>query len=295
MTYKYYQIIILLFALLVLNGCRNDAETIGDSRLKVFVCIPPQANFLKRIGGDHVKVDVLVRSGQSPHNYQPTPQQMNDLGGANLFFAIGLPFEERLMERIQSGHQQLTVVNTDARIAKRTIAHHEDHEDNDHVAYDPHIWLLPTLIAIQAISIADALRSADPDHSEDYWNNLNQFLLDIDATDKRIRRMLEPYTGRSFYVFHPSFGYFAHHYGLRQVAVEMGGKSPTPKQLNGLIRQARAENVKVLFVQPQFDRRSAEAIAEAIDGTVTPIDPMAEDVLQNLETIAEKIAQTLGE
>ena len=287
-----FQIIILLFGIIVLSGCRNKPDTIEDGRLKVFVCIPPQAFFLERIGGDHVKVDVLVRAGQSPHNYEPTPQQMTDLGRAYLFFRIGLPFEERLTERIQSGHHQLTIVNTDAGIAKRAMTHHENVE---HIAYDPHIWLSPTLIAVQAKTIADALRSADPAHSEDYRNNLNSFLQELDSTDARIRMILEPYSGRSFYVFHPSFGYFADTYGLLQVAVEVEGKSPTPKQLSALIRQARADSVKILFVQPQFDQRSAEAIAEAIEGTVMPIDPLAKDVLRNLETIAENIAQALGE
>jgi len=65
--------------------------------------------------------------------------------------------------------------------------------------------------------------------------------------------------------------------------------------LSDLIRKAKAENVKVIFVQPQFDKRGAEVVADAIGGVVLPLDPLAKDLLKNFEEIAVKIEHTLKE
>ena len=99
----------------------------------------------------------------------------------------------------------------------------------------------------------------------------------------RIAAALEPYRGQRFYVFHPAFGYFADAYGLRQEAVEAGGKvAHARSNFAALIQKAREDGVKIIFVQPQFDQRTAETVAEAIGGRVVPIDPLAKDVLAEL-------------
>jgi len=112
--------------------------------------------------------------------------------------------------------------------------------------------------------------------------------------DDDIRAMLAPYAGSRFYVFHPSFGYFADAYGLEQIPVELDGKAPSPRQLVALVEQAKADGVKVVFVQKQFPSGSAKAIADAIGGTVVQLDPLAEDVVANLRLIAESLEKALG-
>ena len=107
--------------------------------------------------------------------------------------------------------------------------------------------------------------------------------------------MLAPYRGRSFYVFHPGFGYFADAYGLKEEAVEAGGQSPTPKQLRALIEKARAEGVKTVFVQPEFDPQSAQVVADAIGGQVVPINGLGKNVIADIEDIAAKIEKAMRE
>ncbi|MCI5133401.1 MAG: ABC transporter substrate-binding protein, partial [Candidatus Electrothrix sp. EH2] len=89
------------------------------------------------------------------------------------------------------------------------------------------------------------------------------------------------------------FGYFAHAYDLHQKAVEIEGKAPSPKQLYALVGQAKADKVKVLFVQPQFDRRNAQAVARAIKGELVVLDPLAENIEQNLRQMAEAVRTAL--
>jgi zinc transport system substrate-binding protein len=107
--------------------------------------------------------------------------------------------------------------------------------------------------------------------------------------------MLAPYRGRAFLVFHPGFGYFADAYGLKEEAVEAGGRSPGPKQFRALVEKAKAEGIKTVFVQPQYDPHSARAVAEAIGGEVVPMNGLAKDVLADLEDIAEKVKRSMQE
>ena len=139
----------------------------------------------------------------------------------------------------------------------------------------------------------DALTMADPEGAATYQENCRLFLKELDDLDARIRAVLAPVKGGRLLVFHPSFGYFADAYGLRQVAVETAGKSPKGKELTRLIKMAKKENVRIIFVQPQFDRHVAEKIAAAIDGAVVPLDPLAREYIANMETMARAVAEAL--
>jgi zinc transport system substrate-binding protein len=173
--------------------------------------------------------------------------------------------------------------------------HHEEDMEHRHGEGepDPHIWLGPDALEIQARNIYEGLVGIDPDRGDAYRSNLDTFLMDLHSIDAELRNLLEPYRGRSFFVFHPSFGYFADAYGLVQVPVEIEGKSPTPKQIEAIIGEARRNDVRIIFVQPQFDRRSAETIAEAITGTVVILDPLEQDVLKNLEQVALSLEESM--
>ena len=289
-----------LAAIIVATGCtaNNGATEEGAAPLRVAVSVPPLAYLVERLGGERVAVQVVVRGGQDPHTFEPTPRQLAALGRARLFFQVGLPLETRLLEKIQDRRRRLVVVNVARGIRKRTqraacLHHGHDHGHHDHdcpaADADPHVWLSPPLLKIQAANIAEALRQADPAGSAEYRKNLAALLDEIDTLHAGIGRALKPYRGEAFYVFHPAFGYFGDAYGLEQKAVEAGGRAPTPRRLRALIKQAKADGAKIIFVQPQFDHRSARAVADALDSAVVPIDPLAYDVLKNLDTIASLV------
>jgi len=95
-------------------------------------------------------------------------------------------------------------------------------------------------------------------------------------------------------VFHPAFGYFADAYGLQQIPVETMGRSPKGKELSAIIKLAKQENARIIFVQPQFDRQAAQKIADAVNGAVVSINPLAYDYLDNMEQMANTIADALN-
>jgi zinc transport system substrate-binding protein len=158
---------------------------------------------------------------------------------------------------------------------------------------DPHIWLDPARVKIQAATICEALTRLAPDHRMSFERNLREFQRDLDRVDKDIAETLAPLKGSKFYVFHPAFGYFGDRYGLEQVAVEIEGKEPSPKQLSQLINKARSEGVKVIFVQPQYAKKDAETIAREIGGAVVPMNPLPRDYLDNLEKMAGLLRRAL--
>ena len=284
--------------LMLLLAGTVPAKQNGPPRMDVFVSVPPHAYLVERIGGEHVSVHVLVQPGQNPHTLEITPKQMMQLSTARLYFKAGMPFETQFIKKLTASHKQLLLVDTNKGIGKPRKAapdhkHHEDPNDHHHGQIDPHTWLSPPVIDVQASNMAAALIQADPQHSNYYKKNLASLLKDIEKTHAIILKSMAPYKGRSFYVFHPAFGYFAQAYGLRQVSVEVEGKAPTPKALAALIKRAKAEEIEVIFVQPQFDKKNAQTIAAAIDGAVVTMDPLAKDVLANLRDIARQIQEAL--
>ncbi len=288
---------IILWGLFLSVGFPVSAFPETDNKMKVFVSILPQKYFVERIGGDFVDIEVMVGPGQSPATYDPTPRQMSDIEHARVYFQIGVPFENQMLRKIREIFRDLDIVDTQAGVELRRMETFDDDHDNGqaHGALDPHSWLDPRAVKIMARNICDELIKLDPDNRVVYESNLTEFHADLDSLDSTISRKLEPYRGRRIYVFHPVYGYFADRYGLKQVAVEIEGKAPRAKQLVDFIDRARADSIKVIFVQPQFSTKAAETIADAVGGKVMKVDPLAEDYLKNLKNIANYLEKGLSE
>ena len=284
----------ILTALTILYGF--VAGGWAAERVNVFVSIAPQRHFVQQIGKDLVDVQVLVEPGADPHTYEPKPQQMVALSRAALYFAVGIEFEAAKLGKITAMNPRMQVVHTGHGIMKLPMAAHghPDAEDkhgqdrHDQGNLDPHIWLSPPLVMLQARTILTALQAVDPAHGSVYEANYRAFILELMDLDAHLRATFAGLKGSPFMVFHPSWGTFAHTYGLKQVPVEIEGKSPKPAQLKRLIEHARSNQIKVVFAQPQFSSKSAQQISNAIDGRVAFVDPLAQDWATNLRRIAEE-------
>jgi zinc transport system substrate-binding protein len=297
-------IIIVLLSLLIQNN------VFAKDPLQVFVSIVPQKYFVEQIGKDLVEVQVMVQPGASPHTYEPRPLQMTELSKAGIYFAIGVTFENAWLNKISSSNPNLMIVHTEKNIQKIPMAahHHNDnghkHGENNHHGeeahgkepdhdhhhhdgiLDPHIWLSPPLVKIQARNILDALQQVDPVNNSTYEANYKDFIAEIDLLHADIENIFSGKEGTPFMVFHPSWGYFAKAYGLKQVPIEVEGKDPKPAQLMEIIKYAKVQGIKVIFVQPQFSFRNAEMVAKEINGKVVSIDPLAYNWPENLREVA---------
>lgn len=287
----------LLLAALLLAAMGSLPARAGA--LSVFVSIPPQQFFVEKIGGAYVHVAVMVPPGASPATYEPRPGQMVALSRAKIYFAIGVPFERTWLPRFQAANAHLRVVHTDDGIRKIAMARtfHPNQPTSGVPSQggikDPHIWLSPPLVKIQARHIYRALAGMDPRHALQYEKNFQSFIVALDKMDRDIRAILASVKGREFMVFHPAWGYFARTYGLRQLPVEIEGKAPKPEQLQALIRYGRAHHIGIIFVQPQFSAKSARTVAAAVGAKVISADPLAADWSANLRRQAVRFAAAL--
>jgi len=270
----------------------------------VMVSIVPQKYFVEKIGGKLVEVEAMVLPGATPEHYEPKPKQMSALGRSRIYFACGVPFESVWLSRFASTNPNMKIVHTEKAIDKRVMeahahhgekahahGHHQHHEEGE--VKDPHVWLAPALVKLQAREILDALAEADPRNRGAYESNYESFLSELTELDRFLTQLFASRRGGAFIVFHPAWGYFADAYGLTQVPVQVEGKEPKARELDQLIKRARGLGAKTIFVQPQYSPKSAQAIADAIGGKLVYADDLAADWEKNLREVAGQIVASL--
>ncbi|MEQ9453385.1 MAG: zinc ABC transporter substrate-binding protein [Phycisphaeraceae bacterium] len=284
-------------------GCAPEAEE-REVSVRVATSLPPHGWLIERVGGDRVGVVVTLPGAASHATYTPTDRQVSGVLRCDVYFRAGVPFERGGWFSAIEGSGSVEVVDLREGIALRRMeAHRHEEEGHDHAhdhghghghdhgdgaeGYeDPHTWLSPANLIVQAGVVREVLTRVDPEGAEVYAANHGALVAALGALDRELMLTLTPVRGRAFFVFHPSWGYFAERYGLRQVAIETEGKDPTDRELTALQNRARAEGIGVVFVQPQIAGRGAAAVAGAIGARVAVIDPMRADVVANLREVA---------
>ena len=274
---------LLLGLMTAMAGCTGaDGEMEDNDRIAVVVTIPPQQEFVERVGGDHVRVILLVPPGADPHTYEPAPAVLAAVAEADLYAMVGsgIEFEIAWGEKIAALNPDMTVVNCSQGV--------------EFIAADPHIWTSPRNAKIMVENIRDGLIEADPENAEDYRRNAVAYLDDLDALDAEISALIAGSGVRVVLVDHPSWAYLARDYGFEEVAIESEGKEPSPKRIEHLIRLAEEEGIRVVFASPEHSTRSAGVIAEAIGGSVVTVSPLKKDYLDNMRQVAAAFAGSVS-
>ena len=263
------------------------------AKVNVVVSILPEETFVKKIGGEHVVVTTMVQPGMEPHSFEPKPSQMKMLSKADTYFAIGVEFEKSWLDKFKAQNPKLDIVDVSKGIKRiKMLGYHNDKRENDNNGLDPHVWLSPSNAKIIAKNIYDELVKLDLKNRADYEKGYNDLISQIDKTDKEIKNILKSVKPNTkFLIFHPAWGYFAKEYGLIQVPIEQEGKEPKPKELIKLIKQAKADSVKTIIVEPEFSDKSAKLIAKEIGITVVKISPLNPNWSENLINMAKAIAK----
>ncbi|MCL1836104.1 MAG: zinc ABC transporter substrate-binding protein [Treponema sp.] len=300
----------ILWIISLFNGCTRRDEVSHNGQPEkpvVAVSILPQAWFVSRIGGGRTEALVLAGPGQNPHSYEPTPRQISGLSQAGAWILSGAEFEISLRPKIEKLFPSLPIVDGTAGVIFRQLEDHNDDDDDDdghnhdhhggsgHFPHDidRHTWLGCEPAKILAAHIRDALASADPAGAEHYAENCRLLVQEIDDEFAALREDLAPLHGKNIFVYHPSFGYFLDEFGIRQQAVETGGKSPGPRDLNRLIALAKEEQPAAIFVQAQFPTSAAKTVADAVGAELISLDPLAPDWLENIRYMGEALKNSI--
>jgi len=278
---------ILLFGVIFIAVCLigiylliPQTEKIDSKQIGVVVSILPQAEFVERIGGDNVQVTVMVPPGASPHTYEPIPSQLKKVSKAKMYTKVGsgVEFESvGMMDKIISVNKEMLVIDCSKGIGL--------------IENDPHIWLSPKNAKIMVENIYLGLTQIDPANQEYYARNKEKYLQELDKSCNEIAQALSGKKNRKIMVYHPAWAYFARDYRLEQIPIEKEGKEPTPQGIASLIRQAKENNITVIFASPQFSIKTAEVIAKEINGKVVLISPLEKNYLENMRKVAEAFAE----
>lgn len=282
--------IALAVMLLLIPAACAPAAPMAVDKIGVMVTVLPQVEFVTAVGGGRVEVTAMVPPGANPHTYEVTPAQMAKLSNAKVYFKVGSPIEFELtwLDKLIAQNKEMMVVDCNKGIELIQS------EDPDEPGIDPHTWTSPQNVKIMVNNICAGLVQLDAVNKSYYEANRDTYLQKLDALDSDIKLALAGAVSRTFIVYHPAWGYFAHDYGLTQLGIEQEGKEPKAAYMARLIDEAKQKNIKVIFVSPQYDTRSADAIAAEIGGSVVSIDAEgAKDYLDNMRKVAQAFKEAL--
>lgn len=284
---KYILYLVTVFLFMGCNLSQKDEDILS-------VSIEPQAFFLKEIAGDKFEINTAIPIGSNPEVYDPSPSQMVDISKSKLYFKIGnLGFENTWLHNIEVNSPAMKII--DCSVGLNLIeGDHEncnEHGHNHHTGVDPHIWSSPKTASVVAKNIYNALIEFDDKNKSYYLENYQELEKSISQTDSIVKSYIEQAPSKSFIIYHPALTYFAEEYGLNQLCIEIDGKTPAPTHLSELIEKGKKENVKVIFVQAEFDEKNAITIAKEIGADVVRINPLSYNWHDEMIKIAKAIAQ----
>jgi len=287
------------------TGCSTGAGDTG--RIKLAADIVPMADFCRAVGGEMVEVETLVPPGASPHAYELTTGQMRFLADADVMVTVGLgltPWAEEVFSKADNP-DLVTVVAGEVIPTTELITTAFDAEGGGdgeghtgEAAYDPHVWLDPNLVRYIIAAIRDGLIRVDPENASTYRENAAAYEEELAQLDTEIRDRLDTLASRKFVAFHSSWTYFAARYGLDQVGVieEQPGKEPSAGEIAELVDMVESRGVRVVFAEPQFSARAAEAVAEESGGEVVVeiLDPLGDTDDPAADTYLEMMRNNLA-
>ncbi|EGK8036352.1 zinc ABC transporter solute-binding protein [Campylobacter lari] len=264
----------MLKILLLLLSC-----ALAFSKPIVSVSIPPQAFFVEKIAKDSVEINILISPNSNEHNVEFKPMMIKNLEKSKIYFLADLELEKILENKFKNTLKNVKIVNINNGISllENDETDEHEHDEHEHGKNDPHTWLDPILVKIQAQNIYKALSQTFPQNKDFYAKNLENFLKELDDLNSVIKTNLQDIKHREFIVYHPSWNYLAKRYNLIQIPVEIDGKEPKIQDLQKLIKIAKEKNIKVIFVQPGFSENSAKVLSKELNAKIVFIDHLAKD------------------
>lgn len=273
----------IICALLIV-GCTTKSDS---DKKTIFVTITPMQSIIEEITAGDFDIEVIVPKGASPETFEPTPKQVTSFSDAELIFSTGLiDFEQSLVERISGDAEVVNLSNGIELIAGSCS--HGNHKHKHGV--DPHIWTSPRALRTMVTNAHKAIMAHYPD-SVKYTEATGRLLERIDALDTYCATRIKAEGVEAMMIYHPAYTYYARDYGIEQIAIEHDGKEPSLRQTTALIEKAKEHGVKAILRQPQYSEDKVRAIANDAGAEIITTDPLAEDILGEIERVTEIICR----
>src|SRR5574344_88564 len=290
---KRYLTLLYVLLLVILSACNGKSSQKEENKRLIMVTMEPQRYFTEAIAGDKFLVESMVPKGSSPETYDPTPQQLTRLSKSEAYLRIGhIGFEQSWMDRLTDNAPHMQIFDTSKGVE---LIHGEGHNHGDHFhagGVDPHIWNSISNARIIAKNTFQALITLDKTNENYYLHRYDSLCKVINRTDSVINNIFQTRKAdHAFMIYHPALSYFARDYGLPQICIEEEGKEPSPAHLRDLIEICKEEEVRIIFVQPEFDRRNAEIIAKQTNTNIVDVNPLSYNWEKEMIHIANSLCK----
>ncbi len=273
------QIVIYILLLFGFIGCSKQQKE-SDKKINVTVSIVTYADFVKNIGGEKVNINTMIPQNSNPHDYEPIPSQIVELAKSDVYFKIGgyFDFEDVLLNKVKDVKTDLKVVDCSKGIT--------------FIEKDPHVWLGINEAKIILNNIYNGLKDISPDDSAYFRKNYETYINKINIADNNLSESFEKLTIKHVLVFHPAWNYFFKRYNLIQIGIEQLGKEPNAQDLKNILNFAKEKKIRVIYVEPQFNKDSAISIAEQIGADISVINNIPASYLENLKHLQKSISSS---
>lgn len=329
------KLLAILSSALLLAACgtpSGDEQTqngqADESKVQIYTTVYPLTYFTERIGAEHVEVKSVYPAGANEHSFEPTQQDMIKLAEADLMFYVGLGLEGfigKAKDTLKNENVQFIATSdsiSDEELDAAAEAHEEEgheedgheedahgdepaeedsHDGHDHGSTDPHVWMSPVLSQKLAASIKDSLVEQDPDHAEDYENNYDTLVTELEELDESFVALSERVNKKTFFVSHSAFGYISEPYGFEQVAVAglNSQDEPSQKELTEIVDLAKKEEIQYIVFEQNVSSNLTEVIQKEVGAEAVEMHNLGVLTQENIDneetyfTLMEKNLQTL--
>jgi zinc/manganese transport system substrate-binding protein len=275
-------------------------------QLNVVATTPDLAALARAIGGSAVDVKALAKPTEDPHFVDAKPSHIVTLNRADVLIEGGAELEIGwLPPLLESARNDKIAAGAPGRIsASQGVTLLEvpstlDRSMGDvHALGNPHFLIDPVNVKLIVRQIADHLAQVDPADASLFKANLQTFNATLDAKLADWQKQLAPYRGAKMVTYHNDFVYLAERFNLEIVETlePKPGIAPSPAHLANVIGKMKAENVRVILVQPFQNRKTAETVARQTDGLVLDV-PQQPGAIPNTDTyfdLMDYIVRTLA-
>lgn len=239
-------------------------------QLKIVSTIFPGYDFARTIAGDNADITMLIYPGSEIHSFEPSPQDIINIQDSDVFIYVGGESEawvEKIIANLDTNRTKIVRMMDAVDLVKEELVEgmEPEHEDEDEVEYDEHVWTSP-LNAIKIVeSIRDALVNADPQNANYYQTATTDYTEQLAQLDSDIRTTLSDTTHHTL-IFGDRFPlrYFVEEYNLQYYAAFPGCSDQTEAStatLAFLINKIKSENIKYIFTIELSNQAVARTIA----------------------------------
>ena len=270
----------LIFAISLLVA----GSTLAAEKLNVVTTTEDGASITREVGGDRVTVTSIGKGYQDPHFIEPKPSFLLLLKRADLLEVIGLELEigwlPPLLDQsrnndIRPGQKGYLDLSQGVEILERPSGNVNRSMGDVHPLGNPHYWLDPANAVRMAIEISAKLTELRPADGPYFAQRLQAFKVRMNDANKRWLAQMAPYRGAKIITYHPSWPNFARHFSL-QVAGTVEPKPgipPSPSHTLEIINLIKDQKIKVIVMEPYFDRKTPDFIAEKTGAKVVVLYP----------------------